>query len=115
MTTQSNVNLYSTKEDTIRSVLESIVFRVFRAYQLTNGSFLLNRTAPPILRYEHQSPIEITFTCFWSRRINGGVAKNDFICQSLADLLGLIISRNKAEMSTLGVAYMAGIKCGEDS
>ncbi|XP_019771043.1 putative glycerol kinase 5 isoform X2 [Dendroctonus ponderosae] len=91
---ENNSNSNCTKEDIIRSVLESIVFRLFHVYQLTNGSFLLNR-----------APLQ----CL---RLNGGVAKNDFICQSLADLLGFTIRRIKGEMSTLGVAYMAGIKCG---
>lgn len=46
-------------------------------------------------------------------RVDGGVSKNDFIMQSLADLTGLEVERPvSVEMSILGVAFLAGLQCG---
>ncbi|XP_011631161.1 putative glycerol kinase 5 [Pogonomyrmex barbatus] len=48
-----------------------------------------------------------------SLRINGGVSKNDFVMQSLADSTGLEVERPAfVEMSILGVAFLAGLQCG---
>lgn len=50
--------------------------------------------------------------CF---RVDGGVSKNDFIMQSLADLTGLEVERPVSiEMSILGVAFLAGLQYGKN-
>lgn len=42
-------------------------------------------------------------------RVDGGVSRNNFICQFLADLTGLVVERAKeADMTALGVAFLAG-------
>lgn len=46
--------------------------------------------------------------------IDGGVSNNDFVCQTLADLTRLDVERPaSAEMTALGVAFIAGLKTGE--
>jgi len=46
-------------------------------------------------------------------RVDGGVTKNDFVMQSLADSTGLEVERPvSVEMSILGVAFLAGLQCG---
>lgn len=46
-------------------------------------------------------------------RIDGGVSKNDFVMQSLADMTGLEVERPvSVEMSILGAAFLAGLQCG---
>lgn len=47
--------------------------------------------------------------CF---RLDGGVSRNNFICQLLADLTQLPVKRLSAEMAALGVAFVAGLSCG---
>jgi len=47
-------------------------------------------------------------------RVDGGVSKNDFVMQSLADSTGLEVERPASiEMSILGVAFLAGLQCGK--
>ncbi len=46
-------------------------------------------------------------------RVDGGMAKNDFVLQNLADLLGCRVDRpHITETTALGVAYLAGLQCG---
>lgn len=46
-------------------------------------------------------------------RIDGGVAKNDFIAQLLSDLTRTPVERPKStEMSALGAAFFAGLAAG---
>lgn len=46
--------------------------------------------------------------------VDGGVAKNDFICQLLADLSNIPVKRLvSTEMSAMGVAYVAGLSCSK--
>lgn len=46
-------------------------------------------------------------------RVDGGVSKNDFIMQLLADSTGLEVERPVSiEMSIFGVAFLAGLQCG---
>lgn len=48
-----------------------------------------------------------------SIRVDGGVSRNDFIMQLLADLTGLEVERStSSEMSILGVAFLAGLQHG---
>lgn len=46
-------------------------------------------------------------------RVDGGMARNDFVLQNLADLLGCRVDRPKVtETTALGVAWLAGLQCG---
>lgn len=43
-------------------------------------------------------------------RVDGGVSKNDFICQLIADLTQLNVERAKdSELSALGAGFLAGL------
>ena len=46
-------------------------------------------------------------------RVDGGMARNDFVLQNLADLLGCRVDRPRVtETTALGVAWLAGLHCG---
>ena len=46
-------------------------------------------------------------------KVDGGMVKNDWFCQRLADLTGLPVDRPKVtETTALGAAYLAGLACG---
>ena len=46
-------------------------------------------------------------------RVDGGMARNDFVLQNLADLLDCRVDRPRiTETTALGVAYLAGLYCG---
>lgn len=46
-------------------------------------------------------------------RVDGGMVANDFVCQFLADILGLPVDRPKViETTALGAAYLAGMTVG---
>jgi len=46
-------------------------------------------------------------------RVDGGAARNDFLCQFQADILGIPVERPAATESTaLGAAYLAGLATG---
>ncbi len=46
-------------------------------------------------------------------RVDGGAARNDFLCQFQADLLGLPVERPATtEVTALGAAYLAGLAVG---
>ncbi len=46
-------------------------------------------------------------------RIDGGMARNDWFCQFLSDVLNLPVDRpSNTETTALGAACLAGIKCG---
>ncbi len=48
-----------------------------------------------------------------SLRVDGGAARNDFLCQFQADVLGIPVERAAtAETTALGAAYLAGLACG---
>lgn len=45
--------------------------------------------------------------------ISGGMSRNNFVCQSIADITGLTVVRPKdTETTSIGVAFMTGIQCG---
>ena len=45
--------------------------------------------------------------------MDGGVSRNDFAMQLLADITGLEVERStSSEMSVLGVAFLAGLQKG---
>jgi len=70
----------------VRALLESIVFRVA---QLLRASM-------------KETDYKLT-----NLRIDGGVAKNNFICQALADLCDVTIERSAdVETTSLGIAYL---------
>ena len=46
-------------------------------------------------------------------KVDGGMVKNDWFCQRLADLTGLPVERPKVvETTALGAAYLAGLAAG---
>ncbi|MCK4608688.1 MAG: glycerol kinase GlpK [Gammaproteobacteria bacterium] len=50
---------------------------------------------------------------FKSLRIDGGIVKNEWLCQFLADMLAIKIERPKeSEITALGVAFLAGLAVG---
>ncbi|CAH0391262.1 unnamed protein product [Bemisia tabaci] len=76
----------------VRAILESIIFRTGQLYEI-----LLDEAS---FSYSHI-------------RIDGGVSKNDFVCQSIANHTGLAVERPVfTDVSILGVAYMAGLFSG---
>lgn len=76
----------------VRSLLESIVYRILLLYE---------------------SLCEETSFTYHKIRVDGGVSRNNFILQLLADLTGLQVERaTNIEMSILGVAFLAGLQCG---
>jgi hypothetical protein len=55
------------------------------------------------------------YVCFslWWDRVDGGVSRNDFVDQLVADLTGLKVERPKSsEMTVLGAAFLAGLHKG---
>ncbi|XP_015516346.1 putative glycerol kinase 5 isoform X1 [Neodiprion lecontei] len=82
----------SSKAHLVRSILESIVFRILLIYESL------------------QQETEFTYHRI---RVDGGVSKNDFMMQLLADVTGLQVERAiSSEMSILGVAFLAGLSFG---
>jgi glycerol kinase len=46
-------------------------------------------------------------------KVDGGMVRNDWFCQRLADLTGLPVARPKVtETTALGAAYLAGLSAG---
>ena len=46
-------------------------------------------------------------------KVDGGMVRNDWFCQRLADLTGLPVDRPKVtETTALGAAYLAGLAAG---
>ena len=76
----------------MRALLESIAFRVSQLVDLMHK--------------------EIPIACSHIRA-DGGVSKNDFITQLIADLSGYRVERaSTCDHSALGAAFMAGIAAG---
>lgn len=84
----------TTRSHLVRAVLESIVFKVAEFF------FLMRDEEP------NYHPEKI--------RIDGGISANDFICQSIADLINISIERgvNSSEITSVGCAYLAAYNCG---
>ena len=79
-----------TKAHLVRAALEGICWRMFELLSAINAGSLKVK----------------------SLRIGGGVSRNDFICQFLADIMGMEIKRStNYEASVKGAALMAGIAC----
>lgn len=82
----------STGANLARSILESLVFRILLIYD----------------SLKHESKFK-----YHTIRVDGGVSRNDFMMQLLADLSGLKVERaTSSEMSILGVAFLAGLSSG---
>lgn len=76
----------------MRALLESLAFRVALLYDCA---------------------LKETGFSFVSIKVDGGVSKNDFICQTLADLTGVQVERGEVtDSSALGAMFMAGLNCG---
>ena len=46
-------------------------------------------------------------------RVDGGMVQNNWLCQFLADVLGIVVERpRQTETTALGVAYLAGLQIG---
>ncbi|KAH8251105.1 hypothetical protein KR026_011590 [Drosophila bipectinata] len=82
----------TTKAHMVRALLESIVFRLVQLIEAAEQ--------------ETSQKLEII-------RVDGGVSRNDFVCQFLADLSQLQVERaENSESSIMGAAFMAGINHG---
>ena len=80
------ISASTTKSCLVRAMLESIVFRVVQLLKASTK--------------ETDYKIELL-------RVDGGVSKNNFICQTLADLCQITVERSKdTENTSLGVAYV---------
>jgi len=80
------------KEHIIRALLEGLAFRL-------KDLFVTINKGPNQIK----SPI----------KIDGGVSKNDFLMQFLADLLGVELQRpENVEMTTQGTAFMVSLQLG---
>ncbi|XP_037939463.1 putative glycerol kinase 5 [Teleopsis dalmanni] len=76
----------------VRAVLESIVFRLVQLCETT----------------EKETKYKIKLL-----RVDGGVSRNNFVCQFLADASGKKVERSQnAESSIMGATYMAGLNYG---
>jgi putative glycerol kinase 5 len=83
----------TTKSHLVRAVLESIVFKVAEFY------------------FHMKEEINYHYDKI---RIDGGIAANDFVCQSIADLLNINIERSvTCELTAIGCAYLGAFNCGK--
>ncbi|KAH8370991.1 hypothetical protein KR093_005857, partial [Drosophila rubida] len=82
----------TTKAHMVRALLESIVFRVVQLIESAEQE-------------THQKLKVI--------KVDGGVSRNDFVCQFLADASGLCVERAECvESSIMGATYLAGVNHG---
>ncbi|KAH8234785.1 hypothetical protein KR032_003158 [Drosophila birchii] len=82
----------TTKAHMVRALLESIVFRLVQLIEAAEQ--------------ETSQKLEMI-------RVDGGVSRNDFVCQFLADLSQLRVERaENAESSIMGATFMAGLNHG---
>jgi glycerol kinase len=83
----------STRAHVVRAVLEGIAFRVREVLEALLDDTRTER--PAVLR------------------VDGGAAANDFLLQTLANVLGQPVERPEAiQASALGAAFLAGIAVG---
>lgn len=83
----------TTKNHCVRAILESIVFKVAHFFFLSK---------------------EDSNYHFDKIRIDGGISANDFICQSIADIINIPIERgfNSTQITSIGCAYLSAYNCG---
>lgn len=59
-------------------------------------------------------PINLKLSLY---RVDGGVSRNDYICQTIANVTSTTVVRmknsNRTEVSCLGAAFMAGLSSGK--
>ncbi len=86
------ISLDTSKAHIIRAVLEGICFRI---KDIVDG--IINDTGIPVTRIN----------------VDGGVSKNRFIRQFLADILGIpVVYTGHAEPTALGASFLAGLSVG---
>lgn len=82
----------TTKEDFIKATLQSIAYQV--------------RDIIDTMQVDAKTPIPVL-------KVDGGAAKNDYLMQFQADILGIAIARTKnLETTALGAAFLAGLTVG---
>ena len=82
----------TTKEDFIKATLQSIAYQV--------------RDIIDTMQVDAKTPIPVL-------KVDGGAAKNDYLMQFQADILGISIARAKnLETTALGAAFLAGLTVG---
>ena len=75
----------------VRATLESVCYQSFDLLEAT--------------RRDGSTPARL--------RIDGGMVENNWLCQFLADLLGIVVERPaQTETTALGAAYLAGLQVG---
>ena len=75
----------------VRATLESVCYQSFDLLEAT--------------RRDGSTPARL--------RIDGGMVQNNWLCQFLADLLGIVVERPaQTETTALGAAYLAGLQVG---
>ncbi|XP_061393080.1 putative glycerol kinase 5 [Musca vetustissima] len=80
------------KAHMVRALLESIVFRLVKLVETAEE--------------ETQQKLKLL-------RVDGGVSRNNFVCQFLADATGICVERARnPESSIMGAAYAAGLNLG---
>ncbi|CAI5455828.1 unnamed protein product [Caenorhabditis angaria] len=82
------------KAHMVRAILESLAFRVYQIYTAAEAEVYINKSS--------------------TVRICGGVSKNDFICQTIADLLNRNVERmhQSDHVAAKGIAMLAGYAQG---
>ncbi|XP_055607278.1 putative glycerol kinase 5 isoform X2 [Uranotaenia lowii] len=81
------------KEHLVRALLESLVYRIALLYVSA-----------------HKEAESQQLEEFKRIKVDGTMARNDFICQTLADLIGLPVERGEAiDSAALGAVFMAGM------
>lgn len=84
------------KEHLVRALLESLIYRMSILY--VNA---------------HKEILNQGLDDFKKIKVDGTVSRNDFICQTLADISGLPVERGEAlDSSALGAVLLAGINEG---
>lgn len=84
--------LSTTRKHVVRAAVESMVYQTLDMVEEINRSGKLSVT---------------------ELRIDGGAARNEFLCQFLADMLDMCVIRPKfLEATALGAAYLAGLGVG---
>ncbi|XP_026815062.1 putative glycerol kinase 5 [Rhopalosiphum maidis] len=90
------VTTCTTKSDMAISILESFAFRIKK-----------------ILDNYHNEMPQMKLNTLW---VDGGVSRNDYICQTIANVTSTTVVRmknsNRTEVSCLGAAFMAGLSSG---
>lgn len=80
------IKISTSKNHLVRALMESIVFRVAQLLIATT-----KETNYVVQKF----------------RADGGVSKNDFVLQTLADLYGIKVERSNPESTSLGAAYLS--------